>query len=134
MPRSVGTGILAFRGFLLSPRDRCCGLAVQSHLYPHPSLPLPRLRFDDRVRLKVQADQRYAERGRSKGRLLPATLAAEEGGGGYVHDSEDGFVRGRLGNGGEASDAEAEEFVFGARSSLSATGEGVGSDGWERIS
>ena len=64
-PRSAGTGILAFRGFLLSPRDRCCGLAAQSHLYPHPSLPLPRLRFDDRVRPKVQAYQRYAERGGS---------------------------------------------------------------------
>ena len=43
-------------------------------------------------------------------------------------------VRGRLGNGGEGSDAEAEEFVSGARSSLPATGEGVGSDGFLKIS
>ena len=63
--------------------------AVTVAIFPHNrssthglALPLPRLRFDYGVTRKVQAAPQYAERGRSNGALPPATLAAEEDGGG----------------------------------------------------
>ena len=57
----------------------CRAIRTQTHAL---ALLLSRFRFDYGVKPKVQAAPQYAERGRSNGALPPATLAAEEDGGG----------------------------------------------------